>query len=176
MRSLIVIAKTSSKILRQGAENQPLLIWLNIMTNDTTSNVAYANDAHIVETLRIMEELQKAFLEIKPSPTFYSIDPQPVVLPEGITTKWVSISGWSNGRYVFIDRKKNETYFQVTSESNGCERCRYCQERMRLVGWKTRYNFFRISGYFSLYQRLPGTPTDLSVESLKEFLDLPIVK
>ena len=146
------------------------------MTDNTSRNTAEANDAHIAVITEIMKEFTKDFMERKPDPTFYNVDPQLIVLPKNIIKKWVSISDWSNGRYVFIDRKKNETYFQVTSEGNDCERCRYCQERLRLVGWKTNYTFFHISGYFSLYQRLPGIPTDLSTESFKKFLGLPIIQ
>jgi len=105
----------------------------------------------------------------------YTIDPQVITLSKKVTLKQVSISGWGNRRYLYIDYQKNVSYFQVTSESNGCHRCGICQERMEKVGWKTGYHFYNIKDHFSLYQKLSGVPKDLSTQSLKDFLDLPLV-
>ncbi len=106
---------------------------------------------------------------------FYSIDPRLIVLSKKTKGAEVKISGWYNSRYVFIDQEKQETYFQVTSENHNCEDCPLCQEKIKLVGWKTRYTFYYIKGYISLYQKLRGVPDNLSVESLRKFLGLDIV-
>jgi len=144
------------------------------MTDNTTINMT-EDEAYMERKLQILKELSEEWMNRKPTPTFYGIDPQLIVLPKRIKVADVSIFGWSNRRYLFIDQKKQETYFQVTSEGNDCERCRLCQEKLRLVGWKTGYKFYHIKGYISLYQKLKGTPADLSVGSLKSFLGLNVV-
>lgn len=105
----------------------------------------------------------------------YTIDPKEIKLPKNIIEKFISISGWGNRRTFYIDKKNNESYFQVTSESNGCHRCSICQERMKLLGWKTGFHFYKIHGLYSLYQKLPGVPKNLSAEAIGEFLSLPVI-
>lgn len=104
----------------------------------------------------------------------YTIDTSQIILPKNIESTWVSISGWSNRRMVYVNRETNETYFQVTSESNDCHRCSLCQQKIAMVGYKSGYHFWYVKGNHSLYQKLPGVPKDLTIQSLKLFLKLPL--
>ena len=105
---------------------------------------------------------------------FYSIDPQPIVLSKMAKRTKVKIFGWSNNRHLFIDREKQETYFQVTIEGHNCENCPLWKGGFKLIGWKTHYTFCYVGGYVPLFQRLEGVPDNLSLESLGKFLGLYI--
>ena len=91
-----------------------------------------------------------------------TISPTPNIIKKYLTIWW-----WSNQRVLYIDREKNETYFQVTSH---CYSCPTCEERIQRFWYKTSYHFYQLNEWYALYQKFSGVPKDDSLESIKSFL------
>ncbi len=112
------------------------------------------------------------------SEMIYTVDDEKFVLSEDTKGISFNISWWRDATSLSMDYKNNVSYFRVTS--NNCENpCEHCKKSMFTAWRRTWYHFYRSQYYsysnYALYQKLPGVPKDTSIESLKEFLQLPVV-
>lgn len=107
---------------------------------------------------------------------YYILDEE-VILPKGnnVKTLYVGIEGWSNKRILYIDIKNGFTYFQASAEGSGCHRCEICQERMKLIGYRTGHTFVEIKGNYSLFQKRNSLPRSFSKDDIGSYLGLPVI-
>lgn len=106
----------------------------------------------------------------------YFISEEEVILPkrESVKLLAVSIDGWANRRYLYIDEEQKVTYFQASAEGTDCHRCGICQKRMQLIGYRTGHHFVKINGNASLYQKRSGLPKSYSSDDVGPYLGLAV--
>ncbi len=120
---------------------------------------------------------QELRYEEQPYGSYYILNEE-VLLPknDNIIHLSLKIDDWANRRQLVVDKEEGVTYFQASSESNGCHRCSICQKRMQLIGWHTCHTFVSIKGWYSLYQKRVGVPVSNSINDVRAYLGLPVTE
>lgn len=115
--------------------------------------------------------------EEHPGGSYYILNEE-VILPknDNIVHFSLKIDDWANRRQFVVDKAEGVTYFQASSESNGCYRCGICQKRMQLIGWRTGHTFVSIKGWYSLYQKREGVPVSNSKDDVRAYLGLAVTE
>ncbi len=137
--------------------NMSKFTWLTENDFRSLNNIDVPRGRRSRQTRDVLYKIYEEKITITPTPN--------------ITIKYLTIPWWSNERTLYIDREKNETYFQITSD---CYSCSTCEKRIKHFWYKTSYHFYQLNNWKALYQKLSGVPIDDSIEFIENFLHINI--